>query len=88
MHLTEEQNRKKLPMGWSTEEEFVIATVQQTESAPHSEVIRRMQRRKKMSGIPTDRTLWRRRAILAARPCVGIHDVTGAMIKTPDRSPI
>jgi hypothetical protein len=30
MQLSEEQNRKVLPMGWSAEEELIIKTIQQT----------------------------------------------------------
>ena len=40
---------------WSTEEELIIATIQQTESVPRAEAIRRMQRRKKASNLALDR---------------------------------
>jgi hypothetical protein len=47
VHPNEEQSRKPLPAaGWSDEEELVIATIQQAESVPRAEAIRRMQRRK------------------------------------------
>jgi hypothetical protein len=55
MQLNEGQNRKVLPVGWSPEEELVIATIQQTESVPRAEAIRRMRRRKKASNLALDR---------------------------------
>ncbi len=45
MQPSEEQNREVMT-GWSDEEEFVIAAIQQTESVPRAEAIRRMRRRK------------------------------------------
>jgi hypothetical protein len=45
--------------GWSEEEESIIATIQQTESVPRPEAIRRMQRRKKLS--PSDAALTTKR---------------------------
>ena len=56
MQLDEAQNRKLSPMGWSAEEELVIATIQQNESVPRPEAIRRMQRRKMKSRMATNRT--------------------------------
>ena len=35
------------PLGWSDEEELIIATIQRTDSVPRPEAIRRMQRLKK-----------------------------------------
>jgi hypothetical protein len=49
MQLNEEKNRQVLPMGWSAEEELIIATIQRTEFVPRPEAIRRMQRRKHAS---------------------------------------
>jgi hypothetical protein len=40
---------------WSDEEEHVIATIQQVESVPRPEAIRRMQRRKKASSFSVPR---------------------------------
>jgi transcriptional regulator with XRE-family HTH domain len=34
MQFNEEQNRNVLTLGWSAEEELMIATIQQTESVP------------------------------------------------------
>jgi hypothetical protein len=52
--------------GWTAREEFVIATIQQAESVPLAEAIRRMQRRKKASmpvvgrpAVPTTQRLCR-----------------------------
>jgi hypothetical protein len=47
MQINEEQIQNMLTIGWSAEEEFVIATIQQNELVPRPEAIRRMQRRKK-----------------------------------------
>jgi hypothetical protein len=66
MRLAEEQNRKVLPMGWSAEEELVISTIQQRESVPRPEAIRRMQRRKKASRMATLLTSSKRVAAPAA----------------------
>jgi hypothetical protein len=49
MKLTEALNRKVSPMGWSAEEELIIATIQRTEFVPRPEAIRLMQRRKHAS---------------------------------------
>jgi hypothetical protein len=65
MQLNEEQSHKKLPMGWSAEEELVIATIQQTESVRRPEAIRRMQRRKKASRMATAPTSSKRAAVPA-----------------------
>jgi len=76
MQLTEAQNRKVSPMGWSAEEELVIATIQQTESVPRPEAIRRMQRRKRMSSVSTDRPLSRH----------GLTRATGRLCQNPRRT--
>jgi hypothetical protein len=55
MLLSEEQDRKVLPMGWSAEEELIIKTIQQTELVPRAEALRRMRRRKKASNLAQDR---------------------------------
>jgi hypothetical protein len=66
MELTESQNLKLLPMGWSAEEERVIVTIQQTELGSRPEALRRMQRRKKLSPLATAMKPSRRETILAA----------------------
>jgi hypothetical protein len=48
MQPTEAQNRQTA-QSWSVEEELTITTIQQTESVPRPEAIRRMQRRKHAS---------------------------------------
>ncbi len=48
MPPTETQGIQSI-QSWSAEEESIIATIQQTESVPRAEAIRRMQRRKKSS---------------------------------------
>jgi hypothetical protein len=73
MSLNEKQNRRVLPMGWSAEEELIIKTIQQAESVPRAEAIRRMQRRRKTSGASTDRTLLKRTTVFA----------TGRMCRNP-----
>jgi hypothetical protein len=45
MRLAEPQG-KDYALAWSVEEELTIATIQQVESVPRAEAIRRMQRRK------------------------------------------
>jgi len=56
MRLTEAQSRKAVSTaGWSTEEELIIGTIQQAESVPRAEAIRRMQRRRKGSFLAVDR---------------------------------
>jgi hypothetical protein len=70
MQRNEGQISMVSPIGWSADEELVIATIQQTESVARTEAIRRMQRRKKMSRIATDLTSSKRRAVRAAgRTC-------------------
>src|ERR1019366_3689938 len=54
------QNRRVLTMGWSAEEECVIATIQETELVSRPEAIRRMQRRKKLSPLATALTSMKR----------------------------
>lgn len=54
MPLAEAQSRQNA-QSWSAEEELTITTIQQTESVPRSEAIRRMQRRKKASQVTVDR---------------------------------
>jgi hypothetical protein len=65
MPLTEAQSTQSV-QSWSAEEELIIATIQQTESVPRAEAIRRMQRRKKASrpvadspAMPTNQRLCR-----------------------------
>ena len=48
MRLTEAQS-PQTAQSWSADEEQIIATIQQAESVPRAEAIRRMQRRKKAS---------------------------------------
>ena len=65
VHPSEEQSRKPLPAaGWSDEEELVIVTIQQAESVPRAEAIRRMQRRKKASRSAAGSTGFRREGVL------------------------
>ncbi len=50
MHLSEVQSSKPvLVSGWLSEEECVITTIQQAESAPRAEATRRMKGRKTTS---------------------------------------
>ena len=52
MRLPKEQFQEvRYRTGWTAREEFVIATIQQAESVPRAEAIRRMQRRKKASRL-------------------------------------
>ena len=50
-------------LGWSEEEELIIATIQRSESVPRAEALRRMQRRKTTLGW----TSFKRETVLAAR---------------------
>jgi hypothetical protein len=54
MQLTEAQSARAAE-SWSAEQELIIATIQQAESVPRAEAIRRMQRRKKASRPVLDR---------------------------------
>jgi len=54
MRLSEAQGRQNA-QAWSADEELIIATIQQGESVPRAEAIRRMQRRKKASSPVVDR---------------------------------
>jgi len=54
MRVSEVQSRQS-PDAWSADEELIIATIQQTESVPRAEAIRRMQRRRKRSFLAVDR---------------------------------
>jgi hypothetical protein len=65
MQPTEAQNRQTA-QSWSVEEELTITTIQQTESVPRAEAIRRMQRRKRISTMTNDRAPLRRAVIRAA----------------------
>jgi hypothetical protein len=51
MQPIEEQNLNLLPAGWSVKEELAIAMIQQNQLGSRSEVIRRMQRRKRVSPL-------------------------------------
>lgn len=56
MRLSEAQRRKAAcTTAWSTEQELIITTLQQAESVPRAEAIRRMQRRRKASLFAIDR---------------------------------
>jgi hypothetical protein len=59
MDNSDVQSLQALTVGWSTEEELVIAKIQQTESVPRPEAIQRMQRRKKLSPLDAALTLKR-----------------------------
>jgi hypothetical protein len=64
MQPTEAQNRQTA-QSWSVEEELTIATIQQTESVPRSEAIRRMQRRIFIEdGVGLMKQLKARRAVI------------------------
>lgn len=65
MKIRHEQSLE-IATGWSAEEERVIETIQRTESVLRPEAIRRMQRRKKTSGMPTGLAPLKRETILAA----------------------
>jgi hypothetical protein len=54
VQLTEAQGARAAK-SWSAEQEWIIATIQQTESVPRAEAIRRMQRRKKAARLMVDR---------------------------------
>ena len=54
MQLTEAQSAQTA-QSWSAEEELIINTIQQAESVPRAEDIRRMQRRKKASHLASFR---------------------------------
>lgn len=73
MQLNEGQDRRMLPMGWSADEERVIATIQQTELVSRPEAIRRMQRRKKLSPLATALTSLKR----------GTKVATGRLCRNP-----
>ena len=64
MSLVEAKDQQ-IAQSWSAEEELTIATIQQTESVPRPEAIRRMQRRKKMSPLTIALTSLNRGAVLA-----------------------
>jgi hypothetical protein len=53
MQLTEGQGTQNIQF-WSAEEELIISTIQEAESVPQAEAIRRMQRRKTASRPRTD----------------------------------
>ena len=53
MLLAEAQSAQSAP-SWSAEEDLIIKTIQQAESVPRAEAIRRMQRRKKASSPMVD----------------------------------
>ena len=53
-------------MGWSPEEELIIATIADAESVPRPEAIRRMQRRKKASRLAS---FWQETVPAAGRVC-------------------
>ena len=55
MPLTERQSAQNVGYSWSAEEELIIATIQEAESVPRAEAIRRLQRRKKASKTVADR---------------------------------
>jgi hypothetical protein len=63
MQLSHEQNREVMT-GWSSDEELVISTIQQTELVSRSEAIRRMRRRKQLSPLAAAMASLKREAIL------------------------
>ena len=72
MLLAEAQSAQSAP-SWSAEEDLIIKTIQQAESVPRAEAIRRMQRLKKMSPLATALTSLKREAVL----------VTGRLCRNP-----
>ena len=54
MRLAEVQSRQSA-QSWSAEEELIITTIQQAESVPRAEALRRMRRRKRASNLALDR---------------------------------